>query len=670
MAESKAEQLLRQALEAGIARDYRGACSILGRIIAGGDGVGEEGSEGADARREAFLYLGRSHQSLGELGRAIDAFRAYLRAGGDEAKGRFFLGRAYLAGGLFSEATRALRKSVEVDPSKASTWALLGAAELKLRKSGAAVAHLEKAVGLAPHDRRIYRGYLNALLVRGIRDFLRGDSELAAQTFGFIADNGLDSTALRLWRARSLRELGRHAEALVECEAAASQSPDDPSISWLRAGILLDLGRKKEALDLAKSLGLPGLEGRQGPGDRLSLDMLRAGDAFKKGDWKMAASAALSAIHEAGTLPPSALAGLHAMAAESLRMTGNAARASEEARKAVEADPRSPELGLNLAFALFDLDRHEEALAEITRDRGLGADGGECDFLEALCSSKLGRRNDWALDVLQQRLHRDSRAGIAPDKRHLLALGECLYRAERPDLALPWFEKVLSIDPGNELALLYRISVGESLADPNLLRQASDDYLERFPDNMAIRKDFAENLVGSGDWARVADLLEEGLPWAGASTGYRRILARAYRETSRWREGAVLYRDLLLAEPGEGELLMALCLCLHHEGRSAFAWTLLDRAPEAALKRAGPWVVKGMLSEKLGKAESAFDAYRRAVEIEPGIERPWRELARIYEDKGLYASAQEARERAAAALPKGDIPKPIKPSRSEKKTAT
>jgi len=634
-----------------MARDYRRAASILGTLVAGGE-----------APPEALLYLGRSHQALGELGRAIDAFRAYLRSGGDEAKGRFFLGRAYLAGGLHAEAAKALRKSVEADPSKASSWALLGATELKLRKSGAAVAHLEKAVGLSPQDPRVYRGYLNALFVRGIRDFLRGDSELAAQTFGFVADNGFDSTALRLWKARALRDLGRDAEALVDCEAALAQSPGDPSISWLKAGILLDLGRRKEALALAEKLGLTGLGGRQGPADRASLDMLRAASAFKSGDWKAAATAALSALREGTEIPQSARAGLHAMAAESLRMTGNPARAREEAEKAVAADPRSPELSLNLAFALFDLDHHDETLGEIARARSLGAEAADCDYLEALCCSRRGERNEWALAKLQERLHGDSRAGLAPDKRHLFALGECLYRGGRPDLARGWFEKVVELDPGHELALLYRISVGESLGDATLRAHACKDYLARFPDNIAIRWEYAELISGKGDWKTVAKLLEEGLPWAGSSSSYRRMLARAFRETRRWREGAVLYRDLLLVDPSDGELLMALCLCLHNDGKSAFAWALLDKAPAAALGRAGPWVVKGMLSEKLGKAESAFDAYRRAVEIEPGIERPWRELARIYEEKGLYASAQEARERAAAALPKGDIPKPVKPA--------
>lgn len=612
---------------------------------------------------EVFLYLGRSHHALGELGRAIEAFRAYLRAGGDEAKGRFFLGRAFLAGGVHAEAVKALRRSVEADPSRAGAWALLGAAELKLKKSGAAVAHLEKAVNLAPEDPRVYRGYLNALFVRGIRDLLHGETELAAQTFAFVISNGLDTTAARLWHARSLRELGRYADALAECEAAALNAPSgDSSLAWLRAGILLDMGRRQEALELASSLGAPVQGQDSGQAGPRSMDLLRAGTAFREGDWKAAVAASASALRNSPELPPRAKAGLHAMAAESLRMSGNASRAREEAERAVAADPKAPDLRLALALALFDLGNPREALEAVEAARHLGGSRDECDRIQALCLSRIGSDDDRVLKLLQESLHKDSLAGKTPDWRHLFAIGECLYRGGRPDLALGWFDKTLELDDGHELALLYRISVAESLENEELRDNASRDYLVRFPDNVTIRREYAEFLASEERWSDVAALLEEGLPWAASSAAYRRMLARAWRETGRWSDAAVLYRDLLLDDPDDSELLMALCLCLHNDGRSAFAWALLDKAPEKALRRAGPWVVKGLLSEKLGKSEAALDSFKRAADIEPGIERPWRELARIYEEKGLYASAQEARERAAKALPRTEIPRPRKPS--------
>ncbi len=44
------------------------------------------------------------------------------------------------------------------------------------------------------------------------------------------------------------RETGRIPEAIADCEAALAAAPGDPSIRWLRAGLLLAAGRQAEAL--------------------------------------------------------------------------------------------------------------------------------------------------------------------------------------------------------------------------------------------------------------------------------------------------------------------------------------------------------------------------------------------------------------------------------------
>ena len=240
MPEQEARELLDAAIKAGEKRDYRKAAELLTLLLAR-----------SDSMPEAFLFLGRARHALGEQGPAIEAFRRYLREGGDQAAGLFFLGRSYLACSRHAEAARCLRKSVEADAGKAPAWAFLGAALLKLHRTKGAVDCLERAIALAPQDKRIYRGYLNALYARGVRLLSRGDADMARQLLGFAIDNGLEGTAIRLWRAKALRETGRVPEAIADCEAALAASPGDPSIRWLRAGLLLAAGRQAEALPLA-----------------------------------------------------------------------------------------------------------------------------------------------------------------------------------------------------------------------------------------------------------------------------------------------------------------------------------------------------------------------------------------------------------------------------------
>ena len=129
MPEKEARRLLEEAIAAGGSRDYRKAAELLTLLLAQ-----------TDTMPEAQLYLGRARYALGEQGRAIEAFRSFIRDGGDAAAGFFFLGRSYLACGRAADAVRCLKKSAAADPNKAPTWALLGAAALKIRRTKAAVA--------------------------------------------------------------------------------------------------------------------------------------------------------------------------------------------------------------------------------------------------------------------------------------------------------------------------------------------------------------------------------------------------------------------------------------------------------------------------------------------------------------------------------------------------
>ena len=440
MPDAEAKRLFAAALEAGAARDYRKSADLLTLLLSR-----------SDSMPEAFLYLGRSRHALGEQGRAIEAFRRYLRSGGDRAAGTFFLGRSYLACGRSEEAVRCLRRSVQADSGKAPSWAFLGAALLKQRRSKAAVDCLEKAVALAPHDRRVYRGYLNAIYARALRLLARGDADMARQMLGFVIDNGLDSPSTRLWRAKALRESGRFPEAIADCEAALASSPGDPSIRWLRAGLLLAAGRQGEALrefDLirARNPGLPAL-----PADDKGLAKLRASVAFKEGRYKEAVSECMRLLRAD---PKDA--GLHAIAAESLRSTGELERAKEHWRRAVEAAPSEAEFRLGLALTLFDSGDYEVALQSVERARKLGAEAEETDYYAALCRSRLGEDPDGLVPLLQRLLR--ERAGRAseegagdgpalPDPRLMFALAEALYRSGRPDLSSGWFEKVLLLAP-------------------------------------------------------------------------------------------------------------------------------------------------------------------------------------------------------------------------------
>jgi tetratricopeptide (TPR) repeat protein len=635
MPEQEARSLLEAAIEAGGQRDYRKAAELLTLLLAQTDSI-----------PEASLYLGRARYALGEHGRAIEAFRRFMEAGGDQCAGLFFLGRSYLACGRPKAAVDCLRKSAALDPGKAPTWALLGAAALKLRKTKAAVDCLEKAVSLAPQDKRVYRGYLNALYARGVRLLARGDADMARQVLGFAIANGLDGAAIRLWRAKAFRETGRIPEALADCESALAAAPGDPSIRWLRAGLLLASGRQAEALREFESIraqhpDLPAL-----PADDSSLARLRASVAFREGRYRQAVSDSMPLLR---ANPKDAA--LRALAAESLRALGELERSRNHWLRAVEAAPEESEFRLGLALALYDLGDYAASLKAAERARKLGANAAEVDYYSTLCRSRLGDDPERLIPPLQALLRSRARAeGGAADPRLMFALGEALYRAGRPDLAVGWFEKVLVLAPDHELSLLYRISVGESLEDDEARGRAYADYLEAYPDNQKLRREYVGMLAARGDWAAAAEQLEIGLPYGAPDQRSRRLLAACYRNSGRYREAAVAYRDLLRAEPSSGELLVDLSYCLERDGKAEYAIALLEKAPAAAKAGASPWILQAALYARAGKNEASAKALRAALERDRGNEKAWRNLVALYRKQGLSELAANCEEEARAAV--------------------
>ena len=629
MPEKEAHRLLEAAIKAGGARDYQKAAELLTLLLAQ-----------TDSMPEAFLYLGRARHALGEQGKAIEAFRRFLREGGDAAAGLFYLGRSYLACGRAPEALRCLRKSAAIDPRKAPTWAFLGACLLKQRRTKAAVDCLERAIALAPQDRSIYRGYLNALYARGLRLLARGDADMARQVLGFAIDNGLDGPAIRLWRAKALREIGALPEAIVDCEAALAAAPGDPSIRWVRSGLLLASGRQAEALREFEAIraGHPDLPSL--PADDRSLRRLRASVAFREGRYKEAVSDCLPLLR----MDPKDAA-LRSIAAESLRALGEFERSRDHWQRAIEVAPDEAQFRLGLALALYDLGDYDASLQAAERARKLGADAAEVDYYSALCRSRLGEEPGRLIPLLQGLL----RSRFA-DPRLMFALGEALYRSGRPDLASGWFEKVLSLAPDHELSLLYRISVAESLADEVARAQAYAAYLQAYPDNSKLRREYVVALSGRGDWGQAAAQLELGLPYGEMGERSRRLLAVSYRNAGRYRDAAVAYRDLLREEPSSGELLVGLAYCLDREGQGGHALALLEKAPKAAKAGAGPWLFQAGLYTRAGKNEAAAQALRAALDRERGNERAWKALSALYRKQGLAELAANCEEEARAAI--------------------
>jgi len=617
--------LFARAQEAGTRRDYVLAEELLTRIVAE-----------TDAMPAAWLFLGRARHALGDHDRAIAAFAAYLGYEPKDAAGWFFMGRTYLALGRAREAASCLRTATTTGKSSAEALALLGFAELRLKRSSKAVEYLEQAVSLDQGNSRIFNAYLNALSIHAIRILSHGQSHEAAGMLEFVIANGLNGTVQRLYRAKALRGDGRLEEALRELEAAARLAPGDSSLLLQMASLKFALGDAAGAMADIEQSGAA-LPGSGTAWTEAAVNRWRALVALQQGDPKAALQAALDLIRNGESD-----AAIRAVAAQANFELNRFGRAAEHYRRAVEADPSSPDLRSGLALSLWELGDYQGARSTARGAAARGAAADDLTYIDILCDAKTGN------DPVALLAKTQSMIRIRPgDPRLMMVLAESLYKTGRPDLADGWFADLLRVWPDNELARLYRISAAESIGDDEAAVIRYADYLAAYPDNSSIRRDYVTLLVKLKRWPEATSAIEEGYA-SGASRGSDSILALCYRNAGRFREAAALYRKLLRDEPKNVELLLGLAFSLVKSGARTVAVELLERGAAFMAKEPEPYLALGVLRLRSGNIEKAVASFMRASELAPADPRPLRHLARLYEKSGMREMAGRFDERAAA----------------------
>ena len=617
--------LFSRAQEAGSRRDYALAQELLTRIVAE-----------TDTMPAAWLFLGRARHALGYHDRAIAAFAAYLGYQPDDAAGWFFMGRTYLALGRAREAASCLRTATERGRPSAEALALLGFAELRLKRSGKAVEYLERAVGLDQDNKRIFNAYLNALSVHAIRILSHGQFHEAAGMLEFVIHNGLGGTAQRLYRARALRAEGRLKEAIVELNEAVKSSPDDTSL-WLQiASLKFATGDTEGAMADIERSGAT-LPGSGKAWTESAINRWRALVALQQGNPRAALQAALDMIR-AGESD----AAIRAVAAQANFELGRFERAAEHYRRAVEADPASPDLRSGLALSLWELGDAQGARSAARGAAARGASPDDLAYIEILCDAKTGGDPVALLARTQSMIRK--RPG---DPRLMMVLAESLYKTGRPDLADGWFADLLAVWPDHELARLYRISTAESTGDDEAAALRYEEYLSAYPDNSSIRKDYVMLLVRLKRWQAAASAIEEGYAF-GVAQGTDSILALCYRNAGRYREAAALYRKLLRESPKDVELLLGLAYALVKSGAKSVALELLERGASYLSTEPEPYLALGVLRARGGNIEKAVESFLRASELAPADPRPLRHLSRLYEKSGMPETAERFDQRAAA----------------------
>jgi tetratricopeptide (TPR) repeat protein len=620
----EARTKLNAAIRAGTGRDYHRAADILEELISA-----------HDAPPEAYLFLGRARHAQKDYTRALAALNDFIRLRPRSPDGYRFTGRTYLTLGMPQRAVFFLKKTVELNPKDPAALALLGIAHLKSKHSSEAVEALQRAVEAAPQNRRIYRAYLNALLIRGICLCRREDYALGVQMLRFVLDQGLDLPLLRLDLGRACRELGEPGEAAEHYTKALEYAPGDMHIRWYRASTLMILGKSAEALNeiaLIRAAGgdrgeplLPGL-----PWNSEMVDRFMIRSFLEAGDWRRAVEAARNWIKHR---PPDPL--IHAMFAEALRNLKDYPAAINHLDQALKLNPGQVQLWYAMLLCAWEGENPNALRRALKNLKALGGDRNIIRRFSLLLESKTGEDHRRIITLLQNALRT-----LGPEPELMYALGEKYLKIGLIEAALTWFKKTLALQDRHERARLGEIAAFEALAGEGFpgaakeLRAAYETYLKIWPDNYAIRREQALFLVRQGDFQKALGELEKMLAWEPANPTLRRVLAYCYRKTGRYREAAVFLKALLKERPKDPGLLLEYSGCLVRSGAAAYAMTVLEKTVRSFPKSAGAPLALGLLFYQEGKIRRAYDLFRESASRDGTDSRPYQWMAAIARQRG------------------------------------
>ncbi|MCW8915016.1 MAG: radical SAM protein [Magnetovibrio sp.] len=160
----------------------------------------------------------------------------------DQAYIYFVLARAFLTKGDFANAQSTASRSLALSKNNAYAHIILATAQEKLDDLDAALSAAERAVAMAPTLFEAYEALAQVQLTRGYPEAALSTASRVQE----IYPNGARPFA---FKARILRQLGQHEEALKECNQAIKlQSPPSAQLWCTMGHIHQDVGAFEDAL--------------------------------------------------------------------------------------------------------------------------------------------------------------------------------------------------------------------------------------------------------------------------------------------------------------------------------------------------------------------------------------------------------------------------------------
>ena len=492
---------------------------------------------------EDRMVLGQLYTVKHEPKKAEDEFKTAQAIEPDSEEVVLNLARLYADSGDIAHAAKII-EAVSVNDRTPKMEVALGAAYDQLKRSKDAIAAYQRAADMDPGDAHTLDALGQALLA---------DSQLdeALKQFKLLAEADPEDTEALIHIGEIQRRQGKYEDALATIRKARKQDPTSLEAGYNEALLLDVLGRFDEAAKTYDEMveatshanGAYTNEEKTNRGFFLE----RLGAVYHEENKNEQSIAAYQKMIDMGG--DTALRGYEGQV-ETYGEAKDFDHATEVAKKAVAANPKSLDLQLMLAGAMLEQGKDDDALA-MTKALLDNADLKNPDR-DRLVWLKLGQ---FYTEMHRWKDAEDAYAKATPlsikndDKAYLLFLkGALADRQKHLDVAEQFFRQALEIDPGSAMTLNY---LGYMLADKGirlpeaikLIRKA----IEIDPMNGAYLDSLGWAYFKLGQYEQAEENLRQAVDRDQSDPAVHDHLGELYEKTGRIRLAAAQW-ELSLAE--------------------------------------------------------------------------------------------------------------------------
>ena len=587
-----------------------------------------------------LLYLGRSYHALNDYDRAVQSFRSFLLAVPDSPEGHFFLGRSFTALERHVQAIREIKRAIDIKPDYPAAVGLLGLNLLKVGKARAAAHYFEMALKLEPEQPKIFNAYLNALLTQAIRFYYRERFSEAGTILRFIEKHRPESLVVNLFLAGIYRELGDFPFALRHFERASNLTPQDPSLYLQKAVIYLDQGKASEAYhEMNQAMKLLG---RNAGSLTNTAGLLRLMTLvlFQNKRYRQALDSGRRLLklefHDAE---------MHALLGECFRELGEYVKAKNHYIRALDKEKKL-EYYYGLVAVLWQSEEYKELYEILNRILRRKPDDSFAAYYLAIVLPFLGKPYERTIPIIQDQIRRKG-----PDPGLMNALGDEYLRANLPELAEGWFKRTLaqveSRQPaiGVHHALSSLISIYQSMNNTKELNKTYAQFLKHYPEDRRIRKCYACSLFKKQLYKKSAAELLKIMPFE-RNDKFKRMLAVCYRNTEKYSEAIILFKEILRSQPSSEVTLRSLVYCFEKTRHRGAAIEIMEKAAKVMKDRPSILLPLGVLYVKDNKLEKGLKIFRHLISIRPNDWKAHKNMGFVYQQMGNHDFADKFLNRA------------------------